>query len=70
MKKFEFKKAAVILTVAIALLVVLAMALLIYVPAFTAYADSEEETVTTRCIKISASDLEHNAYSNFDQRRI
>ena len=63
MKKFVFKKAAVILTVAIALLGVLAMALLIYVPAFTAYADSEEETVTTRCIKISASDLEHNAYS-------
>ncbi len=63
MKKIEFKKIAAFLTVAITLLIVLAMALLIYIPAFTAYADSEEETVTTRCIKVAASDLEHNAYS-------
>lgn len=62
MKKFEFKKAAVILTVAIALLVVLAMALLIYVPAFTAYADSEEEMITiVGCYRIVPKDLEHNA---------
>ncbi|MBQ9276352.1 MAG: hypothetical protein IJ226_02010 [Clostridia bacterium] len=61
-----FNKLAAVLIVSIAVAVILLTALCIYVPAFTAYADDEqaEETITTMCIKIAPSDLEHNAYSS------
>lgn len=61
-----FDKTATILVMAIVLAVIIAMALLIYLPAFTAYAEGEEaevETVTTTCLTVSPTDLEHNAYA-------
>lgn len=63
MKKKLFNKTATILVISVVLAVIIAMALLIYIPAFTAYADDEAETVTTKCIRIVPSDLEHNANS-------
>jgi len=65
MKKSAIKKTALYFAIAAIMTIVIAMALLIYLPAFTAYADGEQqdESVTTKCIKIAPRDLEHNAYA-------
>jgi|GEM_PF-836935 len=66
MKKFAFKKTALYILTGLVLAVVIAMALIVYVPAFTAYADEEEESgVQVRnCVRLVPKDLENNEYAS------
>lgn len=64
MKKSVAPKTALYVIISVVLAAIVAMALLIYLPAFTAYADGEDvDVITTDCIKIAPSDLEHSAYA-------
>ena len=63
MKKFAFKKTALYILVAILVAFLIAMALVVYIPAFTAYADGEEGVAVQRCVRLVPKDLENNEYA-------
>lgn len=65
MKKNALTKIALYILVALLVAFLIAMALVVYVPAFTAYADEEpsEAVAIQRCVRLTVKDLEHNEYA-------
>ena len=63
MKKFESNKILIYFVVALLLTVIMALALVIYLPAFTAYADDEDTVQVQKCVRFLPRDLERSAYA-------